>query len=109
LAIPLSSAGRNVACGFPLVDTRSHELGHSYLRGLDVIAVPNQCDQLGLLCLRLTLRALEAMPLALALAGLRIAHVNNNGPPAGRPFSNVAFHCPPPSSSSAILNLFRIS
>src|SRR5262245_32755153 len=35
------------------------------------------------------------MPTAPALAGLRIAHVDHDGPMAGRAFAEVAFHLSP--------------
>src|SRR5262249_16825736 len=43
--------------------------------------------QAGALYLSLPLRALEAVPFALALASLRIAHVDNDSPMSGRAFA----------------------
>src|SRR5262249_13000274 len=56
-------------------------------------------DQAGALDLRLPLVAGEAVPAAFALAGLRIAHVNDDGPMTGRAFADMALHFFSPSSS----------
>src|SRR5262249_42465704 len=46
----------------------------------------------GALDLGLSLGAGEGMPAALALAGLRIAHVEDDGPTAGRAFAKMPLH-----------------
>ena len=49
-------------------------------------------DQASAFDLRLPLGAFDAMPFATALAGLRIAHVDDDGPMTGGPFANVPLH-----------------
>jgi hypothetical protein len=92
LPIPQCRPGRNIASGFPLIDARPHELGNSHFRSLNVTALAKSGDQLGLFNLGLTLGAFEAVPLAFALTGLRIAHVDHDCPMAGRAFADVALH-----------------
>ena len=46
----------------------------------------------GALDLRRPFRALERMPLPLALAGLGVAYVEDYGPVAWRPLADVSFH-----------------
>jgi hypothetical protein len=60
------------------------------------------CQEPGALDLGLALGAGEGMPAPLALVGLRIAHVDDDGEMAGRPFADVAFHfCSPSSLASS--------
>src|SRR5215471_5079057 len=61
--------------------------------------------QAGALDLGLALGAGKGMPAALALAGLRIAHVEDDGPATARAFANMAFHCPPPFLIVGLLNV----
>src|SRR5262249_14878669 len=58
---------------------------------LDRTTVLQFGDQPRAFDLRLPLRSLEAVPAAFAFAGLRITHVNDDGPVAGRPLSNGPF------------------
>jgi hypothetical protein len=60
--------------------------------GIDTGAVLKLRNQARAFDLCLTLRSLETVPTALALAGGRIAHVGHDGPMAGRTFADVAFH-----------------
>jgi hypothetical protein len=78
-----------------LVDAGAHKLGYRGLGRLDVIAPAGDGDKLGAFDLRLALGAGEAMPAALALTGLRIAHVNNDCPTAGRPLTDMPLHFDP--------------
>src|SRR5262245_939641 len=54
-------------------------------------------DQFGAPGLRLPLGPGEAMPTALARAGLRIAQVDDDGPMAGGAFTKMSFHDLSPS------------
>src|SRR5215471_7863094 len=78
LPLALCCARGDVASGPPLVNARAHEIGHRGLAGLDVVAPAGGGDKLGAFDLRLTLRAGEAVPFALALARDRIAHVEDD-------------------------------
>src|SRR5262249_6827701 len=73
-------------------DARPHEIGHGRLARLDVVALAGSGDKLGAFDLRLALRALKSVPLAPALAGLRITHVDDDGPVTGRPFAKMPPH-----------------
>src|SRR5215831_2980054 len=59
---------------------------------LDRTTVLQFGDQPRAFDLRLPLRSLEAVPAALALAGLRVAHVDDDGPMTGRAFADVPPH-----------------
>jgi hypothetical protein len=82
LPLALRRACRDVSRGFPLIDARPHEVGHGRLARLDIIALAYGGDQLSAFDLRLALRAPEGMPAPFALAGLWIAHVDDDGPMA---------------------------
>src|SRR5262245_29622315 len=94
LPLALCCARGDVAGGLPLVDARAHEIGHRGFARFDVVTPASSGDQLGTFDLCLALRAGEAVPFPPALPGLRIAHVDDDGPMAGRPFANVALHFP---------------
>src|SRR5262249_4319119 len=63
-----------------------HARGVYARAGLDLTQQPRALD------LGLVLGAGEGMPAALALTGLRIADVDDDGPVTGRTFADVAFH-----------------
>src|SRR5262245_61077058 len=92
LPVTLGGASRNVLGSFPLINAGSHEIGHRDLRALDVAALAERRNQFGLLNLSLALGALEAVPAALALAGCRIAHVDDDRPVAGRSLTKMSPH-----------------
>src|SRR5262249_11530571 len=71
-----------------------------HARGIDAGAVLELGQQSGAFDLRLALGAGKGMPAALAPTGLRIAHVDDDGPVTGRPFADVAFHFFSPSPVS---------
>src|SRR5262249_8335895 len=66
--------------------------------GVDRNAALHFRYQAGAFDLGLPLGAGEGMPAALALTGLRIAHVDDDGPVTGRPFADMALHFFSPSS-----------
>src|SRR5262249_48876911 len=77
--------------GYPIGQEPIQERIDRDSRWIDRIAVLRLGDQPGALDLRLSLRASEAMPAALALA-LCVVSVNDDGPAAGRTFADVTFH-----------------
>jgi hypothetical protein len=91
ICIALSTARGDVR-GKPISLEPIEELPDRDPARLDRTTVLQFGDQPRAFDLRLPLRSLEAMPTALALAGLRIAHVNDDSPMTGRPFANVALH-----------------
>src|SRR5262249_30581477 len=76
------------------------EFGECNARRIDSATALRLGDQTRALDLSLALCPLEGMPTALALAGLRVAHVDDDGPVTGRAFTDVAFHFFSPSSSA---------
>src|SRR5262249_7222552 len=60
--------------------------------GIDARAVLYLGKQSGALNLSLTLRSRETVPAAFALAKLRVAHVDDDGPVTGRPFAKMPPH-----------------
>jgi hypothetical protein len=84
LALPFCRARRGVAGGLPLIDAHAQEIGHGCLARLDVVAFTGDGDKLGAFDLCLPLRAREAVPAALALAGLWFTHVDDDCPMTGR-------------------------
>jgi hypothetical protein len=92
LPITLGGASRNVLGRLPLIDPRSNEIGHRGLGPLDVAASVEIGDQLGLLDLGFLLGTLETVPFAFALSRVRVAHVDHDGPVAGRPLADVPLH-----------------
>src|SRR5262249_37029713 len=95
LPLALCRARGDAGGGLPLVDARAHEIDHRGLARFDVVAFASSGDQLGTFDLCLALRAGEAMPFAPALPGLRIAHVDDDGPMTGRALADVALHFEP--------------
>src|SRR5262245_31779314 len=94
--IALRRPWRDFPRGLPLGQPSPHEVGHCDLGRLDGGSTIDRGDEPGALDLCLALAALERMPTALALAGLRIAHVDHDGPMAGRAFADVTLHFLPP-------------
>src|SRR5262245_65926078 len=89
--------GRDVARH--VLDPAVEEGGDRQPGWLDGSAALQFCEQPSNLYLRLALRASEAMPAALALPSLRITHVDDDGPMAGRALADMALHFFSPSSS----------
>ena len=92
LPLAFRRARGNLAGGLPLVDAHAHEIGHRSLARLDVVALAGSSDKLGAFNLRLPLRTFEAVPFALALAALRVARLDDDGPMTGRAFAKVPSH-----------------
>src|SRR5438132_12777562 len=72
------------------------------LRVLNIATLTERDDQFSLFDLGFTLGADEGMPFAFALAGLRVAHVDYDGPMAGRALADVAFHLTSPFALAKI-------
>jgi hypothetical protein len=83
---------------FHVLNPALEEGRNRHASGIDASAVLRLGEQPGTLDLGLALGARKGMPAALAFAGLRIAHVDDDGPMTGRPFANVAFHFSSPLS-----------
>jgi hypothetical protein len=71
-------------------------LGDGDLARLEIGSALELGDQPGAFNLCLPLRSTKRMPAALALAGLGVAHVDDDGEVAARPFTDVAFMFDPP-------------
>src|SRR5262249_17435548 len=93
--IALRRPWRDFPRGLPLGQPSPHEVGHCDLGRLDGGSTIDRGDEPGALDLCLALAALERMPTAPALAALRIAHIDDDGPMAGRAFAKVALHLEP--------------
>src|SRR5262249_19881921 len=78
--------------GDPVAIKPIKKFPYSNLVRIDRGAALQLGDQLCASDLRLALRSGKAVPAALALSGLRIAHVDDDGPVAGRAFTDVALH-----------------
>src|SRR5262249_18845736 len=89
LGVALMRPGRYLP--LHVLDPALEESGDRHAGG-DVGAVLQIGDQAGSLYLRLALRASEAVPAPLALTGLRIARVDDDGPVTGGAFADVALH-----------------
>src|SRR5262249_12397889 len=75
-----------------VLDPALEEGSDRHAGGINMGAVLALGQQPGALDLGLPLGAGKGMPAALALAGLRIAHVNNDGPMSGRPLAEMPLH-----------------
>src|SRR5262245_24935128 len=75
-----------------VLDPAFEEGRNSHPGGFDGGAFLQLSNQAGAFDLRLPLGAPEAVPTLLALTALRIAHVDDDCPMAGRTFADVAFH-----------------
>src|SRR5262245_32068789 len=75
-----------------VLDPPLEEAGDGLPLGLDVSAALHLGDQPRAFLLGLPLGALERVPAALALSGLRIANVDDDGPMAGGTLADMAFH-----------------
>jgi hypothetical protein len=75
-----------------VLDPALEERRERHASGVDLPAFLHLRDQASALDLCLSFGAGEGMPAALACAVLRIAHVDDDGPMAGRPFADVALH-----------------
>src|SRR5262249_1437684 len=91
ICIALSTARGDVR-GKPISLEPIEELPDRDPARLDRTTVLQFGDQPRAFDLRLPLRSFEAVPAALALAGLRVAHVDDDGPMTGRAFADVAPH-----------------
>jgi hypothetical protein len=101
--IALSTARGDVR-GKPISLESIEELPNRDPARLDRTTVLQFGDQPRAFDRRLPLRSLEAVPAALALAGLRITHVDDDGPVAGRPLAKM-----PPHFESSLLSGARCS
>src|SRR5262249_51471741 len=77
-------------------------LPQRHVGGVQGSTVLDLGNQLRALDLRLSLGARKGMPTAFAIAGLRIARVNHDGPVTGRAFADVAPHFLPPLLASIL-------
>ena len=75
-----------------MLDPAFEEGSDCHAGGIDARAGLYLGKQSGALDLGLSLGARKGMPAAFALAGLRIAHVNHDGPMTRRPFAQMASH-----------------
>src|SRR5437868_3556759 len=91
VAIARGAGGRDMNVN-PIALKSVEEFGNRDSGWIDHSAALHFRYQASALDLRLALVAGEGMPAALALAGSRIAHVNNDGPVAGRPLAKMAPH-----------------
>src|SRR5262249_25975687 len=91
ICIALSTARGDVR-GKPISLEPIEELPDRDPARLDRTTVLQFGDQPRAFDLRLPLRSLEAVPAALALAGLRVAHVDDDGPMTGRPCAKIPPH-----------------
>src|SRR6516164_8470166 len=82
-----------------VLDPPLEESGDGLPLGLDVSAALHLGDQPRAFLLGLPLSTDKRVPAALALTGCRIAHVDNDGPMAGRPLADMALHFFSPPSS----------
>src|SRR5262245_52513112 len=101
--IALRRPWRDFPHGLPLAQPSRHEVRHCHLGWLYGGCIIDRGDELGALDLCLALAALALMPAGRALAGLRIAHVDDDGPMTRRAFADVAFHC-----SLSLLSALRV-
>src|SRR5215510_4497484 len=83
LLIALRRSWRDVPCGLPLGYAAAHEVSHCDLGRLDGGSAVDRGDEPGALNLRLAFGAGEGVPAPFALAGCRIAYINDDGPVAG--------------------------
>src|SRR5262245_18978204 len=91
ICIALSTARGDVR-GKPISIEPIEELPDRDPARLDRTTVLKFGDQPRAFDLRLALRSVEAVRAALALAGLRVAHVDDDGRMAGRAFAEMALH-----------------
>src|SRR5215831_9071427 len=90
LGVTFMRPGRDLS--LHVLDPAFEEGRDGHARGVDVGAVLQLGDQAGGLDLRLSLGARKGMPTAFAIAGLRIARVNHDGPVTGRAFAKMPPH-----------------
>src|ERR1700750_1645471 len=97
IAIARGAGGRDMDVN-PIALKPIEERGNGDLGRIDRGAAVG--DKAGALDFRLAFVAPDRMPTALALTGCRIAHLDNDGPMAGRALADVTLH----SGSSSMMS-----